>query len=170
MEPHERIDALIQQSPESVEWTNLYQLVADLLEADSVAYALARLRNVGNPLHRRRPRRLLARTGHIDLTAADIEQLTNDIANGDDEDRFSALAVAMAGRVKSLPAEILLPLATDTTDQNSLIPSYAAWLMVHDNALPYATEVEHVLCTAPTVKASEKLDTVRPLSLGATCS
>jgi hypothetical protein len=81
----------------------------------------------------------LARTRHLDLTASDIERLANDIANGNDEDRFYALFVAVTAQVKSLPLEILLPLATKTNNQTSRIPDYAAWLVVHGDAFAHAT-------------------------------
>jgi hypothetical protein len=140
MQPRERIDALIDLPPERMEWTDLYRhLVADLMNADEVAYALSRLRNEANPLYRRRLLRLLARTRHLNLTASDVEGLANDIANGNDEDRFYALFVAVTAQVKTLPLEILLPLATKTNNQTSRIPDYAAWLVVHGDAFTHTT-------------------------------
>ena len=123
MQPRERIDVLIDLPPERMEWTDLYrQLVADIMNADEVAYALSRWRHEGNPLYRRRLLRLLARSRHLYLTASDIERLANDIANGNDEDRFYALFVAVTAQVKSLPLEILLPLATKTNNHNFANP------------------------------------------------
>jgi hypothetical protein len=140
MQPRDRIDALIDPPPDCMEWTDLYRrLVADLMNADEVAYALSRLRKEVNPLYRRGLLRLLARTCHLDLTASDIERLANDIANGNDEDRFYALFVAVTAQVKSLPLAILLPLATKTNNQASRIPDYAARLVVHGDAFAHTT-------------------------------
>ena len=117
MQPRERIDGSSTYHLSVWSGRILYrQLVADIMNADEVAYAPSRWRHEGNPLYRRRLLRLLARSRHLYLTASDIERLANDVANGSDEDRFYALFVAVTAKVKSLPLEILLPLATKTNN------------------------------------------------------
>jgi hypothetical protein len=139
MQPYERVDALIKRPFESLEWTDLYQLVADLMDGQWTNELLKSLRSETNLLRWRRLCYLLKEMENVHLTTADIALLLDPLLQGDNDDRFAALVAAVAGRVKSIPAEILLPLAADTTDQNSLIPRYAAWLLVHSEAFAHTT-------------------------------
>lgn len=128
--PQKRIDALVDHPFGDFEWMGLYQLVANLIRADKIPYLLKRMRTTPDPLWRRRLRYLLSDIGYAQLTALDISILVDLIANGSEKDRWSALALAVACCVTSIPVEILLPLATKTTDQQSSIPRYAAQLLI----------------------------------------
>jgi len=161
MQPVERVIALINHPLGDFEWTRLYHLIANLIDTEEIKYALTLLRSEADPLLRRRLRYLLGNTEYIDLSADDIESLIEAIASSDFHDRFSALALAAIGRVKCIPPEVLIPLATDTTDKQSSTPGYAAWLIVHSdafNSVNYGNLVAQLLPQWRAVAATKRAD------------
>lgn len=135
----ERIDALLHHPLKDWEWTELYELVAQLLNEEGRTLLLNRLRSETDPLQIRRIYYLLDSADAVAFSAEDIGALVQKLVEGNEADQLAALRFAAVANVKTLTLELLLPFAADPNEPRSLLPDYASWLLVNGDALKTVT-------------------------------
>jgi hypothetical protein len=138
MSQSERIEALLDH-PLKIEWTELYVLAARLLNEEGKTYLLTHLHRETDPSRLRRICYFLNGTDKGMLSEKNVEPLISILINENYEDRLAAFHLAAIGGIKNLPLELLLSSATNLSDQQSLLPDYASWLLVNGEALRKAT-------------------------------
>ena len=132
MSPAERVDAILGHNTIR-EWRTLFDFIEDLGDEQMAPAIGARLDGETDPQRLLRARFLLASTGEAPLSSERMQALSRDLARADRHARLGILAVAVRYRVREMPPELLLPIATDGEDKTNA-PRWSASLLAHQGA------------------------------------